>query len=354
MRLGTRYARMTLLILIAMGTSSSQAAEPAKATLIRTIAPLSVRGVNYFPHETPWGGLWTKTPAEVWQRDMELAASLGINTVRTFLTFSPQMEKEGLVKADGTPSPEFLAKIEHALASAWQNGIRVILCFEFSKDWLAAPQAEQRWQAALRAVVTPHQDDGRVLMWDLMNEPESDEKWNDGTRAYLQNGLPFLQKLDANHLTTIGLTWRIDRVAPLGLPDVMQYHEYCPKEQLFAAGPPRVRQTIARMRKVGGDRPLFIGEFGMSTARDPKYGVDESLRAKLGEPPGSEAEQTKLYEIVLAAAEQDRIAGVMAWCLHDYPIKNPNESHFGLIRGDGSLKPAALLLRETFARWKGN
>lgn len=34
----------------------------------------------------------------------------------------------------------------------------------------------------------------------------------------------------------------------------------------------------------------------------------------------------------------------------DYPLNNPKESHFGLVRSDGSLKPAASVLHETFTR----
>ena len=124
-----------------------------------------------------------------------------------------------------------------------------------------------------------------------------------------------------------------------------------PKARLFQEGTARVCQDVANQRKVGGQRPLLVGEFGMNTARDPKHGVGESMRAKLQEHPGTEAEQARLFEIVLTAAEKERVAGILPWCLHDYPIQNPNESHFGLVRADGTLKPAALVLRDTFARW---
>jgi len=321
------------------------------AELIRTLKPLSIRGVNYYPRETPWGGLWTKTPREVWEKDMALAASLRINTVRTFLMFSSAMEQAGLLRNDGAPTPAYMEKLETFLAAAWKHRIRVILCFEFSQDWLAAPDAEARCRRALTAVITAHREDGRVLLWDVMNEPEDDSKWTDGTRAYLRAALPLIKQLDPYHLTTVGLTWRIDRLATVGLPDVLQYHEYSPKARLFQEGPARIRQDIASQRKVGGQRPLLIGEFGMNTARDPKHGAEESLRGDLQEHPGTEAEQARIYEVVLAAAEKERVAGVLPWCLHDYPIKNPNESHFGLVRGDGTLKPAALVLRDTFARW---
>lgn len=327
------------------------AAESQRAILLHTLPPLSVRGVNYYPRETPWGGMWTQTPAEVWQNDMDLAASLGLNTVRTFVSFSASLEKAGLLKSDGTPTPEYLDKIGTFLTAAWKRHIRAILCFEFSANWLAAPDAEARCRRAVSAVVNAHRDDGRVLLWDLMNEPDDDAKWTEPTRAYLRTALALVKQLDTNHLTTIGIAYRSDRLAQVGFADVLQYHEYCPKAQLFSQGPARVRQSIASQRQAGGGRPLLIGEFGMSTARDPQHGADESLRSKLQEAPGTEAEQARLYDLILAAAEQDRVAGVLAWCLHDYPIKNPNESHFGLVRGDGTLKPAAVRLRETFARW---
>jgi endo-1,4-beta-mannosidase len=132
----------------------------------------------------------------------------------------------------------------------------------------------------------------------------------------------------------------------------MQYHEYAGKDVFFREGPKRVLVTFGNQRHVGGARPLFIGEFGMSTARDEQHGAAPDLRAVMSAATGTETEQARLYEIVLAGAEQGQAAGALAWCLHDYPIRNPNESHFGLVRGDGSLKPAALVLRATFSRWR--
>lgn len=318
-----------------------------EAELVRELKPLSVRGVNYFPRETPWGGMWTKTPPEVFEKDMALAASLGCNTVRTFVQFGPHIEQAGLVEKDGTPTPAYLDKIEALLAAAWRHGIRLILCFEFNQQWL-----EDRWRPGLTKIVTAYRNDGRVLMWDLMNEPEDDAKWTKASRAYLRAALPLIKQLDTNHLTTVGLTWRADRLKEVGLPDVMQYHEYAGKNVFFKEGPPRVLVTFGHQRKVGGARPLLIGEFGMSTARDEQHGAAPELRTQMSAATGTEAEQARLYRIVLSGAEQGHAAGALAWCLHDYPIKNPNESHFGLVRADGSLKPAALRLRDIYEKWK--
>jgi endo-1,4-beta-mannosidase len=328
----------------------------ADAELIRQIQPLSIRGVNYYPRETPWGGMWTKTPPDVWEKDMALAASLGCNTIRTFLPFDPEVEQAGLMTPDGSLTPAYKEKLDQFLAAAWRHGIRVIVCFEFDQKFLAAGDGgtggtAPRWQRTLGDVVGSHRDDGRVLLWDLMNEPESDEKWTDATRAYLKAALPLIKKLDPQHLTTVGLTWRADRLQQVGLPDVMQYHEYASKESLFQEGAKHVLVTFANQRQVGGDRPLFVGEFGMSTSRDPAHGAAPGLRDKIGDAPGTEAEQAKLYEVVLSAVEQGHAAGALAWCLYDYPIDNPDESRFGLVRGDGSLKPAAHVLADAFMRW---
>ena len=89
----------------------------------------------------------------------------------------------------------------------------------------------------------------------------------------------------------------------------------------------------------------------MCTARDPQHGTSPELTAKLKDAPGTEAEQAQVYSAVLEAAKQERIGGVIAWCLNDYPIKNPNESQFGVIRLDGSEKPAAKVLRDAFKAW---
>ncbi len=328
------------------------AVEMDRPRVVRDLAPLSVRGVNYYPRETPWGGMWTETPRDVWERDMALAASLGANAIRTFVQFSPRLVEAGLLRADGAPSPGYLRKIDDLLAVAWGCGIRTILCLDFTPDWLSGPGAWTRCERALMPLVSAHRDDGRVLLWDLMNEPDDDAKWNEATRAYLRDAGAFFRGMDTNHLTTVGMTWRVERIREVGLPDVIQYHEYCPKALLFERGAERVSQTIGRLRGAGEGCPLLIGEFGMCTSRDPAFGAEVSLRAKIGEAPGTEAEQARLYEIVLSAAEEASVAGAIAWCLHDYPIRNPNESHFGVIRGDGSLKPAARVLMSFFEKWR--
>lgn len=343
--------RLRLAVCAAVFGSAGGQAGGSEEVQHAAVPPLSVRGINYYPRETPWGGMWTKTPAEVWEKDLALAASLGANTVRTFVSLGASLESAGLLHADGSPTAAYLAKIDAFLAAARRNRIRAILCFDFDGRALSRADGEPRWRRALSAVVGAHKGDSRVLMWDLMNEPDDDAKWGEGTRQYLVGAQALVRELGAEQPTTIGMTWRIDRIQQAVLPDVIQYHEYCPKRLLFERGSARVIETLVKQGREGGGRPVLIGEFGLCTSREPARGADASLCSKLSEASGTEAEQARLYAIVLEAAERGRVAGAVAWCLHDYPINNPNESHFGLVRSDGTLKPAAAVLREVFARW---
>jgi endo-1,4-beta-mannosidase len=341
---GTRI--FCLLLLFAR---SAFAAEPAE--LIREVKPLSIRGVNYYPRETPWDKMWTQTPKDVFENDMAAAARLGVNTVRTFLPFGLEMVKAGLLADDGPPTSAYQEKLQGLLEAGWKHGIRFVLCFEFDRRVLEAPDAAARWQRAMHSMASPLRDDGRVLMWDLMNEPESDEKWTEATRAYLRGAKDFIKQIDPNHLTTIGITYRTDRLEKVGLPDVLQYHEYGANRKSARLGPEPVRKTIDNQRMKQTDRPLFIGEFGLSTARDPKHGTSRELISKMADSPGTEAEQASVYAVVLEAAKAEGLAGAMPWCLYDYPIKDADEAQFGLLRADGSEKPAAKVLREAFGSW---
>ena len=156
--------------------------------MVRALDALSIRGINYYPAQTPWGGLWTNTPAEVIEHDMALMASLHVNTIRTFIPCSAGTQAAKLTDADGNVSPAYLAKIEQFLTAAWQRGIRTIFCFDFDEKTLA--QAEGAvWRAAIREVVGRYGADGRVLMWDLMNEPEG-RHWSAASKAFLKSAIP--------------------------------------------------------------------------------------------------------------------------------------------------------------------
>lgn len=325
--------------------------------MVRELAPLSVRGTNYFPQETPWDGMWIATSAETIRADLDLAASLGLNTLRIFLPWNETMEAAGLVDAEGNVSRLYLARFESFLDEAWKRGIRSIVCFNFEYR-LREPRIPKNWRLAMETFAVRHQDDGRILMWDLMNEPER-LGWSEETMAYLQDSLRAIKEFAPNHLTTVGIGYQIEQLLPAGLPDILQYHDYAPFRELLDQGFLRSAQVMRHHRRLGGSRPLFVGEFGAPTAAEPGFGVGMEWDAPLGEDEvaATEAQQLLRYALVLAAAEHCRIAGVLSWCLYDYPPQPkgflvPTGALFGMVRLDGTLKPSAILLRETFRRWE--
>ncbi len=327
-----------------------------EAPLITELKPLSVRGTNYFPRDTPWDGFWTATPDEVIRADLDLAASLGINTLRIFIPWNENTEKAGLIDSSGNPSPEYLAKFDRFLAEAWSRGIRCIVCFGF-EYYEGDSRIPGNWRRAMEAFVTRHHADGRILMWDLMNEPER-LAWSPETMAYLRDSMIAIREFDQNHLTTVGIGYQIEHLAPAGFPDVLQYHDYAPYREMLEEGFRRPVRIIDHLQEVGGRKPLIIGEFGSPTAAEPGFGVGMDWRVSLGDETvaATEAEQLLRYALVFDAAEYREIAGVLSWCLYDYPPQEegylvPTGSLFGMVRLDGTLKPSAILLRETFRRW---
>jgi endo-1,4-beta-mannosidase len=105
-----------------------------------------------------------------------------------------------------------------------------------------------------------------------------------------------------------------------------------------------------------GRRPL-MQEFGLCTA-DPGLAGRTITDDFLGEPRSqylaSEEEQATYYEMVLERLLQTGAAGAYAWCYGDYdrrlfdrpPLATAvRERTFGLVRTDGSEKPAADVFR---------
>ncbi|NTU80323.1 MAG: hypothetical protein HGA45_13265, partial [Chloroflexales bacterium] len=99
------------------------------------------------------------------------------------------------------------------------------------------------------------------------------------------------------------------------------------------------RQLDELRRQTG--RPILLQEFGWPT------GPPCAVRGY------SEVEQEQVYRTTLEAA-RGRVAGVMAWTLRDYDPGptyrwETREEYYGLVRPDGTLKPAAARLRD----WPG-
>ena len=107
----------------------------------------------------------------------------------------------------------------------------------------------------------------------------------------------------------------------------------------------------------GTSRPTLMQEFGLCTAPKGSVGTtitDEFLGQSRTQYLASEAEGATYYESVVDRLVRTGAAGAYAWCYADYaaplftrpPLNRAiRERTFGLVRADGSEKPAAQVFR---------
>jgi hypothetical protein len=151
---------------------------------------------------------------------------------------------------------------------------------------------------------------------------------------------------------------RIDDIASLVDEDCMHaYPLYCDKARSFL-DPELVPFACALTADLAGrGRAPLMHEFGICTAPAGSPGMtitDDFLGRPLPQYLASEEEGARYYEEVLERLAATGAAGAYAWCYGDYDPKlfgGPpfdtaiRERSFGLVRADGSEKPAAGIVR---------
>jgi len=314
------------------------------ATTKAQLTNLVLRGTNYYPRYNSWGNMWKQQTAEQFEAEFAEMQALHINTIRTFYIGQvPETHFEG-----GLAKPETIQKANQLFETADRHHMKVLMCMG-GRDFDDTNLSD--WKRYIRTNVEPFIYDGRVLLWDLINEPGGNE--GPASTAELSNWMKemyaFITHMDINHLHTVGLTWQFDQLHGLGIkPEVEQYHDY--SGAVGVSGDPDERSILndlLRYHQLVEGRPLIIGEFGISSNNTDRI-------------PSSEAYQLNRYEWIVegveAAIQQDvNVIGIFNWCAFHFPnVGDPFEQAFGVINEDGSLKPAGTFLKETYARWKQN
>ena len=200
------------------------------------------------------------------------------------------------------------------------------------------------WRRQLNYVqemVEPFADDDRVLAWDLLNEPDNNSVWQEDpaqTIGWLGRIAAAVRASDPHHPITVGMG-RYDSLwaAPKGqsvldFVDFAGFHSY-------DAG--RLGDQIAAVKTHTG-KPIVLSELGWPT------GPASELRP---EAVYDEPTQQYLYQTMLGVARDAGISGVMQWTLWDYSPDAPQhdfQAYFGLVRNDGSFKPAAADFRDDY------
>ena len=151
---------------------------------------------------------------------------------------------------------------------------------------------------------------------------------------------------------------RVDDLARVADEDVMHAYPLYSASARSPLDPELVPFACALTAGLAGTgRPVLMQEFGLPTAPPQRPGgtiTDDFLGQARPQYLASEEEAAAYYEAVLEGLVRTGAAGAYAWCYGDYDPRlfdSPpfdravRERTFGLVRPDGTEKPALAIFR---------
>ena len=303
--------------------------EPVDPATEFDAATFAVNGINYFPQDHPFDAFWANYDPDVVDADLERIAGLGADSVRVFLPFD-ELGGRWTTEEQLEPVIDFLDRAEaHELEV-------VATLFDGRTD-----HRTDKWdsdRAHAETVVQALRDHPALMMWDLKNEPDRDIGANGVSEqlmyAWLGHVAHVVRGEDPATPLTVG--WSTPEAA-LAAPihtDVVSYHYYAPTSEF--------EELAIRVQEHAAGRPVLVSEFGLPTWNSYFPGGH------------TEVEQARYIADVRSSAERLGLRGTMAWTLWDLAESPPDAGRFpwntgpqkalGLLRADGTEKPAAALI----------
>jgi len=282
-----------------------------------------IKGINYYPQQTPWDMFGSNFNAKVIAADMEIIKNTGLNTIRIFVPYV-DFGKDKVV-------PQKLEKLKKVLDIAEQKDLKVIVTlFDFYgnydvSDWTLTHRH-------LEQIVTSFKDHNAILAWDLKNEPnlDFDSRGKENVLAWLQEISTQLRVFDPNHLVTIG--WSDMESAELLLEhvDMVSFHYYKEVSD-FGTQYATLRSKITK--------PLVLQEYGLSSNRSlwSPFGASEKTQAKYHQEFKELITSKNVHNISWTLYDfeniPDKVAGRLFW-------KKNKQKYFGFINTKGERKAA--------------
>jgi len=302
-----------------------------------------VIGLNYWPRYMPIY-FWSDYRGNEILKDLELIRDLGINSLRIFLLTKVFMNQDCNVKE------EILDLLKDFLNKSHRYGLRIYLTllvghmsgmnFDITGKSIYDEESVACIEKFVCQLASRIKDHPALEAYVLSNEvtvyekPSSREKY----KHFLKRLYNAIRKADPIHKITSGsglfYPWHVG-AEPETEAEIMDYlspHMYNYDYDIM-------RHSLAYIFKlkhsISTEKPVIYEEIGYSSYQYGDHGQYLFLRAIT-------------YSILSNGAH-----GLMIWCFSDFnreelPPYNdhPHELGFGIIRSDGTLKPAANIVKE--------
>ena len=343
-------------------------------------------GINYWPRRRAMY-MWREFDLGEVREDLSRIADIGFDVVRLFtLTedFLPELM---------TVDPRMIARLVDVARTAKDAGVRVVPtlivvnmsgCIWWPKwmldsrgkpgDLFSDPMLVESQVLHVESCARALAGDDAIRAFDIANEiddalrpgtREAGRRWATAMANAIRRGAPGAPVQIGAHLPSLASknNMRVDDLADIADEDVMHaYPLYSDVARSFL-DPELVPFSCALTAGLSGRRrrPL-MQEFGLCTAPPGRPGqliMDDFLGQPRSQYLASEDEGAAYYDAVLQRLVETGAAGAYAWCYGDYdprlferpPLATARrERSFGLVRADGSEKPAVEVFRAFRAR----
>jgi hypothetical protein len=289
--------------------------------------PFVMKGFNYLPRKERYQPMVEWNWVEV-EKDLQRAASLGANTVRTFVDF---------YENDNTGTQ--LAAARTFLKLADQNGLRVIFSiFENMPGYdIIDAKHYERGYVYLQQFVAPLRNDPRIAAWDVLNEGDylpirfSQYTTMELVLQFYHVMSAKIREIDPNHLLTAGFAFVEQVSVTQDFVDFISFHSYGDAYRL----PAKVDGLVASLNR---PMPIVVTETGAPSS---------------GNQWSSERNQSIVLADQLETIFADnRLDGALIWQLNDYVPReletSQTEPFYGVFNLQLAPKPAVQQVRRYF------
>src|SRR4051812_2682887 len=345
-------------------------------------------GVNYWPRRSAMY-MWREPDIGEVREEMAHIADIGFDVVRIFALTQDFLPQIGVVDA------AMVARLVQVVRAAKDAGLKVVptlVVINMSgrmwwPQWMLDSAGKPRDLFADPAILSSQvllaescaralAGDDSIRAFDLANEIDDAQRppsraagreWASALAAAIRSKAPGIPIQIGAHLPSLTTeNMRVDDIATVADENVMHaYPLYSDVARSFL-DPELVPFSCALTTALAGNkRPTLMQEFGLCTAPPGYTGqtiTDDFLGQQRTQYLASEDEQATYYGEVLDKLADTGARGAYAWCYADYSASLFNrppfgravrERTFGLVRADGTEKPAADVFRKLRSRRDG-